>query len=160
MSKQDFVGAVALLTSVLLVIITMNVLADDDETFGDVLVSKVVRVYDGDTFFADIDAYPDIIGKEMGIRIRGIDTPEIRTRSENEKALAQRAQATADSILTKAKVVILHDVSQGKYFRIVADVTADGVNIADTLISLKLAVKYDGGTKTVDWDTVTINTEK
>ena len=42
------------------------------------------------------------------------------------------------------------NVKRGKYFRILADVYADGVSVADELIKNDFAVKYDGGTK-IDW---------
>lgn len=155
MVKNDFLGAVALLFSLLLVVITFTAMAG--ENYGDVIISRVVRVYDGDTFFADIEAYPDVIGKEMGIRINRIDCPEVRTRSDNEKRLGYMARDLVDSILSNSDQIILHDIIRPKYFRLVGDVTADGVSIADTLISLGLAVPYDGGTKTVDWDTVSLD---
>jgi len=40
---------------------------------------------------------------------------------------------------------------RGKYFRIVARIIADGVDISDLLIERQLAVFYDGGTKVKDW---------
>jgi len=54
-------------------------------------------------------------------------------------------------MLTIAKVVELRNLQRGKYFRIVADVYADGINVGDQLINEGLAVPYDGGRKTKDW---------
>jgi micrococcal nuclease len=56
-----------------------------------------------------------------------------------------------NSLLKNAKVIELKNMKRGKYFRIVADVYYDGKNLAEILIKNKLAVKYDGGTKTKDW---------
>ena len=42
-------------------------------------------------------------------------------------------------------------MKRGKYFRIVADVYADGVSLTDKLIKSGYAVPYDGGTKAKDW---------
>lgn len=44
------------------------------QTYGDVKVSRVTTVYDGDTFTATIDSWPGIAGKSIGIRISGMDT--------------------------------------------------------------------------------------
>ena len=57
--------------------------------YGSVEVSNVVRVYDGDTFYVDIDAYPEISGKGVGIRPYGIDTPEILGQCARERELAR-----------------------------------------------------------------------
>ena len=48
--------------------------------------------YDGDTCKFDIPDVPDVFGKGLSIRIRGIDTPEIRGKCENEKVLAKKAK--------------------------------------------------------------------
>jgi len=41
-------------------------------------------------------------------------------------------------------------MKRGKYFRILADVEADNINLADLLLKKGLAVPYNGGTK-IDW---------
>ena len=46
--------------------------------YGTVTVSKVISVYDGDTFRVNIDSLPPIVGKNIAIRVNGVDTPEIR----------------------------------------------------------------------------------
>ncbi|MGB5686829.1 MAG: hypothetical protein WBM35_13520 [Candidatus Electrothrix sp.] len=45
----------------------------------------------------------------------------------------------------------MKNVQRGKYFRILADVQADRKYVADILIKMGLAVRYDGGTKGFDW---------
>ena len=47
--------------------------------------SKVVKVVDGDTIDVDIDLGFDVVLSKQRIRLYGIDTPECRTRDENEK---------------------------------------------------------------------------
>lgn len=42
-------------------------------------LAKVVKVYDGDTFYVEAYAWPGI-NPETNIRILGIDTPEKRTK--------------------------------------------------------------------------------
>lgn len=86
-----------------------------------------------------------------GLTVNGIDTPEIRGQCAKEFSLAKDAQRFAEKTLRSAKVVELRNLQRGKYFRIVADVYADGVNVGDELVKESLAVVYDGGRKTKDW---------
>lgn len=117
------------------------------KTYGDVDVEKVVRVYDGDTVFVDIKDYPDIIGKRIGIRIAGIDTPEMRDKNVTIKKLAKVIRDYVRGRLEVAKEIVLQDMKRGKYFRIVAQVIVDGVDLGQELIDLKLAKPYGGGRK-------------
>ena len=119
--------------------------------YGSVIISGITSVYDGDTFRANIPNYPPLIGENIGIRINGIDTPEIQGQCAKEVSLAKDAQRFAEKTLRSAKVVELRNLQRGKYFRIVADVYADGVNVADELVKESLAVVYDGGKKFKDW---------
>lgn len=110
-------------------------------------VSRVVSVYDGDTFRVDIEGYPDVIGKNMPIRIRGIDTPEIRGKCPEEKVLAKQARDFLRAKLAEAKEIELLDIDRGKYFRLVASVKVDGQSVGGLLLSKGLARAYDGGKK-------------
>lgn len=126
--------------------------ATKPKEYGDILISKVIRVYDGDTFFANIDAHPSIIGDTIGIRINGIDAPEIKGKCDKEKELAVEAKELLEDLLVSGnKTIVLKNIQRGKYFRIVADVYVSGRNVAKKLIREDLAVEYDGGTKTKDW---------
>jgi len=119
-------------------------------TYGNATLDSVRRVYDGDTFYADINHWPPIIGNDIGIRVGGIDTPEMRDKRPRIKKLARKARALADSALTNAQHVELRDIRRGKYFRIVADVYCDGRSLAQLLLSSGLAHPYSGGKK-IPW---------
>ena len=75
-----------LLTLVFIIIATQSLQAAPQ--YGTVTVSKVISVYDGDTFRVNIDSLPPIVGKNIAIRVNGIDTPEIRGKCQYEKNLA------------------------------------------------------------------------
>lgn len=126
----------------------LNIFAKD---YGNVLVDKVVSVYDGDTIKVNIKDYPPILGEKISIRINGIDTPEIKGKCEKEKLLAKKARDVVKSTLKNSKIIELKNIQRGKYFRIVADVYADNIQISEILVQKKLAVRYDGGTKTRNW---------
>jgi micrococcal nuclease len=118
-----------------------------DHTYGSATVDSVLSVYDGDTFFALIKSWPPVAGERIGVRVYGIDTPEMKDHSPTVRALAYRAKALAVTILTKANRVELRDIRRDKYFRLLAVVYCDSVSLADTLINSGLARPYDGGKK-------------
>lgn len=114
-----------------------------------VSVERVVSVYDGDTLRVDIDNphWPAIVRVNMPVRINNIDTPEIRGECEQEKAMALKARDALRALLESAQSVHLENLKRGKYFRFVADVYADQVNIAEYLTKQGLAKPYMGGKK-------------
>ena len=115
--------------------------------YGTVVVSKVISVYDGDTFRVDIDSLPPIVGKNIPIRLNGVDTPEIQGKCQYEKDLALIARDFVRNKLANAKEIKLTKLQRGKYFRVVADVMIDGVSLEKELLENKLAYKYTGGKK-------------
>jgi micrococcal nuclease len=115
--------------------------------YGTVTVSQVISVYDGDTFRVDIDSLPPIVGKNIPIRLNGVDTPEIQGKCQYEKDLALKARNFVRSKLANAKVIKLTNLQRGKYFRVVADVMIDGDSLERELLENKLAYKYTGGKK-------------
>ncbi|MDX2370701.1 MAG: thermonuclease family protein [Colwellia sp.] len=118
-----------------------------DIKYGDAIVSEITSIYDGDNFRANIKGYPSIIGEHMSIRINGIDTPELRGKCDKEKQLARKAKQFTVEHLRNAKIITLNNIKRGKYFRLIADVLVDGVNLGDLLIKNNHAVKYKGKTK-------------
>ena len=119
-------------------------------TYGDVKVSRVTTIYDGDTFTATIDSWPGIVGKNISVRISGIDTPEMRGKCEKEIELARMAKKKTVAMIRSAKIIELKQMRRDKYFRIDAVVFADGRSIGQALISAGLAVPYHGDKK-VTW---------
>ncbi len=115
--------------------------------YGTVIVSKVISVYDGDTFRVDIDSLPPIVGKNIPIRLNGVDTPEIRGKCKYEKDLAIKARDFVRNKLANAKEIKLNNLQRGKYFRVVANVIVDGVSLEQELLDNELAYKYTGGKK-------------
>jgi len=89
--------------------------------------------------------------KRINVRLYGIDTPEIRTKCKKEKDLAYIARDYVRNILENSNNVDLVNPTRGKYFRIVADVQADGKSVSKELIENGLAVPYYGRTKIKNW---------
>jgi endonuclease YncB( thermonuclease family) len=105
---------------------------------------KVVSVTDGDTLRVDVPGWPDIVGRDMPVRVAGIDAPEVRGECTDEIKLARRATDLSESLLTRADQVELREIRRGKYFRLLAEVWVDGENLGDRLIEAGLARVYHG----------------
>ncbi len=115
--------------------------------YGSVTVSKIISVYDGDTFRVNIDSLPPLIGKNIPVRLEGVDTPEINGKCQYEKDLALKARDFVRRKLFNATEIKLNDLQRGKYFRIVAKVYIDGVSLEEELLQNGLAYQYNGGKK-------------
>lgn len=118
-----------------------------DKSYGGAKVLEVTSIYDGDTFRANIEGFPAVIGEHMSIRMNGIDTPELRGKCDKEKQLARLAKQFTVEHLRAAKSITLKNIKRGKYFRLIADVYVDGVNLGKQLIKQGHAVRYEGKTK-------------
>jgi micrococcal nuclease len=113
---------------------------------------KYLKNYDGDTITFDIPDVHPLIGKTISVRVRGVDTPEVKTSDPCEKESARMAKNLVESFLKRARRVDLENVDRDKYFRILADVKADGEDMKSVLMRNGLAYAYDGGKKKkVDW---------
>lgn len=121
------------------------------ETYGNIEPVVYLRNYDGDTLTVDLPGLHPLIGKDVPVRINGINTPEIKGRCDHERQLASQAKRVVANVLSRAKRIVLVDVGRDKYFRIDAFVVADGIDVGAELIRRGLAVPYDGGTKTNPW---------
>lgn len=117
------------------------------QEYGSLKVSKIIYVYDGDTFRVDINSLHSIIGKNISIRIAGIDAPEIKGKCKYEKEQAIKARDFVRDKLSKSSEVILTDIQRDKYFRIVANVFIDGQSLKNDLLSSNLARRYNGRIK-------------
>ncbi len=101
---------------------------------ADEVKATIVRVIDGDTVRVDIKHYPDIIGKNIPIRLAGIDTPELRGKLLPERASARRAKKALERFLPSGAIVTLKNMERGKYYRIVAEIwDRDGNNINEQM---------------------------
>jgi endonuclease YncB( thermonuclease family) len=118
-------------------------------------VSKLISVYDGDTFKVDLHCPGNknktikyLICKNIRIRPIGFDTPEMRGVSDAEKQKAKEAQVYLESILKNSEKIRLLNVRRDDmYFRIVADVYVDGFSLSKIMLDSGHALPYDGKTK-------------
>jgi len=114
---------------------------------------KVVKVYDGDTITIATPLHNTRAPiYHFSVRLRGIDSPEIRGSSPEEKVAAQKARdALAEKVLNQ--MVFLQNLDTEKYGRVLADVYLEGeakYSINEWMLEHHYAVPYTGGTK-VAW---------
>jgi micrococcal nuclease len=108
---------------------------------------QVIKVYDGDTItiasklpFSDSPLY------RLSVRLNGIDTPEIKGKTDDEKTAAKQARDAVSNLILN-KYVTLQNIQTEKYGRILADVFIGELHLNQWLVNERYAVKYDGGTK-------------
>ena len=123
-------------------------------------VVEINRVLDGDTIDVTIDLGFDLYKKER-VRVAGVDTPEKRTRDEEEKVLGydathwleeklQGAIAGDDDLVIRTELV----GGVGKYGRLLGWLYIGDaeVSLNEQMIAEGLAWEYDGGTKKKDFE--------
>jgi micrococcal nuclease len=98
---------------------------ESSKLYPDVKVTRLLRVIDGDTFACDIDEHSAIAGKNISIRLRGINTPELRSKNEEERKSAILEKQRLSDLLYNAQDIELRNLGRDKYFRIDADVYID-----------------------------------
>lgn len=124
----------------------------NNENYGNVTVSEVTSIYDGDTLRVNVAGWPSIVGNRIAVRVKDIDTPELRGRCEQEKQLARKAKQATVSMLRNGKKIELRNLQRDKYFRLLADVYVDNQSLGVALKKAGLARAYQGGTKS-NWCT-------
>lgn len=111
-------------------------------------VVRLDRVYDGDTFFAQVRGHEPIDKQPVGIRIRGIDTPEVKSAKPAVKKRALKARDFVEAELKSARRIHLYNVNMDdKYGRMLATVFCDRKDLAKILLEKRLAKRYAGGKK-------------
>lgn len=109
--------------------------------------AKVTKIVDGDTVDVEIDLGFDVTIKQR-LRLKGIDTPETKTKNKEEKELGLKAKRITEECIRCAKSIVIRTHKDDKYGRMLAEIIADGINVNQKLIDEGFAVPYDGGKKT------------
>lgn len=108
---------------------------------------KYLKNYDADTITFEIPNVHPIIGHKISVRVRHVDSPEIKGKLPCEKEAARAAKRLVENLLKHAKRIDLENVDKDKYFRLLADVIVDGKSVKDLLLKNNLAYTYEGKTK-------------
>ena len=85
--------------------------------------AEVIRVYDGDTIRVNIDLGFGIFIRNTSIRLKGINTPEIRGEEKAQAYLARdRLIAILASADNRCRIKTTKGKERGKYGRILGDI--------------------------------------
>jgi len=135
-------------------------LCAQDNAEGNFYKVRLASVYDGDTFKVYLACSYKLFCRAIGVRVKNIDAPEIKTKNTCEKAAAKKAKQFTHDFLTSGPIILRH-CQKDKYFRLLCDVYVrnsdnnthqEERNLATELLAQQLAVPYDGGTKApTDW---------
>ncbi|MEF2071351.1 thermonuclease family protein [Consotaella aegiceratis] len=129
--------------------------AADDSDFYRKAISgpveaSVVDIYDGDTMTVEAFIWP-MQSVRVAVRLRGVDTPELRGKCASEKLAAQAARDRLRELVGDGPVR-LTNIAGGKYYgRVVADITtAQGTDVGGQMLIEGFADAYDGKARR-DW---------
>jgi endonuclease YncB( thermonuclease family) len=105
--------------------------------------AEVLRVIDGDTFEARVHLWPGL-SITTRVRLRGIDTPEMRGRCMDERVRAEQARDALRGILDQGEVAIAR-VTLDKYGgRVLADAsTFATADVAAAMLEIGHARRYE-----------------
>jgi micrococcal nuclease len=106
---------------------------------------KVVSVYDGDTVTIVFDTF-GLGFFQHNIRLAGIDAPEIRGKSAEEKKAAIDAREYLRTLID-GKEVSFKVTSTDKYGRLLATIEYQGADVSDLMLAYGHAKPYSGGTR-------------
>lgn len=108
----------------------------------------VIKVYDGDTITVAAKLpYESSPLYRFPVRLNGIDTPEIKGKTPEERDAAKRSKEALENYILH-KTVHLRNTSTEKYGRLLADVYLGDTCLNQWMLDNKYAIPYDGGTKT------------
>jgi endonuclease YncB( thermonuclease family) len=131
--RNSLAGPLAGMALALLIGLSPGVSRGQEMLAGPVEAS-LLRVIDGDTLLVRARVWLDI-EVVTRVRLRDVNAPELRARSEEERERAQAARAFV-ATLTDGAVLRLSEIGQDKYGgRVVARVSAGGEDLGAALLS-------------------------
>ena len=134
-----------------------NIEYKDTEVFlPNITLGKVIKVYDGDTITIASKIYATSPIYRFNVRIRNIDSPEIKSNMEIEKILAIKSRDALHDLIF-GKIVHLQNIETEKYGRILANVifkdtdmnntNKKEINVGVWMVNKNYAIPYNGKTK-------------
>lgn len=102
-----------------------------ESTYGNAEISRVIEITSDFTLICDILNYPPVIGHNMPVRIRGLESPQNLPDPGLREFL--------DSLLRSDRndpnhIVLLKNIQRGDRFCLIADIEVDGRDLGDHLV--------------------------
>jgi micrococcal nuclease len=116
---------------------------------GESFDAKVVKVYDGDTVHVVFKYFGRFL--KWNCRVAHVDTPELRTKNEEEKKKGYEVRDKLRELILN-KIVKIKCGEFDKYGRLLVEIMLiqngkPDTNVNDWLVTNGYANKYEGGTK-------------
>mmetsp|Transcript_30145 Transcript_30145/g.92216 ORF Transcript_30145/g.92216 Transcript_30145/m.92216 type:complete len:339 (-) Transcript_30145:173-1189(-) len=124
----------------------MFIHTDDDANIPVVFTA----CHDGDTCTVQLPGLPKVFGRNLGVRLTGIDAPELHGQCPYERCLAKHAKDKLNSIVLQGHPQ-LRDCGRDKYFRLNCRVEVNGIDAATSLVADGLAARYTGRGPRPSW---------
>jgi micrococcal nuclease len=107
-------------------------------TYGQAVVSSILRLDENITFYCNIEGFPPLIGENMPVRIKSLKAAG--TPQENQRLLVF-LNGLLFSKDKPVKTIVLKEIERGRPFCLVADIEVDGRDLCDLLVEKNLARK-------------------
>ena len=104
-------------------------------------IGIVTKVYDGDTVTCDLDIGFGIVLKAAKLRLKGIDTPELRGTRGDVKRKAYAARDYLRSLILGKEVLVM-TYGKGKYGRWLATIFHQSADVNKHMIHEGHAKEY------------------
>ncbi|WP_318505309.1 thermonuclease family protein [Photobacterium leiognathi] len=115
----------------LILLSSFNSFASNDEIF----IATVLKFPEPDILKVDIPTFPDITGRDVYVRMLGVDAPSINGACDEEKLLAMKALTYINSRLkTIPTRIALTNMRRGNYFLYHAEVLVNGSSLGEELV--------------------------
>ncbi len=82
----------------------------------------------------DIADWPAVAGQAIGVRVRGVDTPEMRDSDPTLRALARQAKDLTARLCPVGSSIELRNLARDKYYRLLASVYCQGRDLGEALL--------------------------
>lgn len=115
--------------------------------------ATVQKVTDGDTIAVEVIVWFHLV-VTVAVRVRGIDTPEVKSpKCHKERELGLQAKEFVSQLLPKGSMVVLRDIDEDKYSgRIDAKVQLpNGQDLSTLLVMHGIARPYAGTGPRPNW---------
>ena len=144
-NRQTFKTAMALVLFAFILLPSYS-LAGPPKTYGDAEVERVIKVHEDYAVNCDIKDWPEIIGSDIKVIIKGIEPPDIVLNGGKPNVFFKlQLKKFMQKAFDDAEYIKLEDIERAKTFALKAVIILDGKSLAELLIDAGLArIKVPG----------------
>jgi len=138
-NKRTFKKAIILVLFALILLSCFS-LAESPKTYGDVEVERVIKVYEDYAVDCDIKDWPEIIGSDIKVMIKGVEPPEIVLSGGKPNTFFKlQLKKFMQKAFDDAENIKLENIERAETFALKANIVLDEKNLTDLLIEAGLA---------------------